>query len=221
MTLWEIYQGRAPGETSTEKRSDCSPNFWFIPPCKVALTCNTFIHDHPRVDVDDFTADFHPKAPDSHTAAPLPSEWSPVQDIATSIHGGGFYNPPRFHIWLMCIWGHKCHSFWTTCSSVGPAKEFRIHLPSPPTPFDQQLPSPIHPTCPPEPHPIIIITSLFWKMGCLGNSKTEDQRNEEKAQREANKKIEKQLQKDKQIYRATHRLLLLGGFCLLYCLCSR
>ncbi|KAF0021319.1 hypothetical protein F2P81_026428 [Scophthalmus maximus] len=47
-------------------------------------------------------------------------------------------------------------------------------------------------------------------MGCLGNSKTEDQRNEEKAQREANKKIEKQLQKDKQIYRATHRLLLLG-----------
>uniref|UniRef100_A0A669EJD3 Guanine nucleotide-binding protein G(s) subunit alpha n=1 Tax=Oreochromis niloticus TaxID=8128 RepID=A0A669EJD3_ORENI len=28
-------------------------------------------------------------------------------------------------------------------------------------------------------------------MGCLGNSKTEDQRNEEKAQREANKKIEK------------------------------
>ncbi|MBN3279803.1 GNAS protein, partial [Polyodon spathula] len=48
-------------------------------------------------------------------------------------------------------------------------------------------------------------------MGCLGNSKTEDQRNEDKAQREANKKIEKQLQKDKQIYRATHRLLLLGA----------
>uniref|UniRef100_A0A8C7DS54 Guanine nucleotide-binding protein G(s) subunit alpha n=1 Tax=Oncorhynchus kisutch TaxID=8019 RepID=A0A8C7DS54_ONCKI len=44
-------------------------------------------------------------------------------------------------------------------------------------------------------------------MGCLGNSKTEDQHNEEKAQREANKKIEKQLQKDKQIYRATHRWL--------------
>uniref|UniRef100_A0A4W5NPS1 Guanine nucleotide-binding protein G(s) subunit alpha n=1 Tax=Hucho hucho TaxID=62062 RepID=A0A4W5NPS1_9TELE len=48
-------------------------------------------------------------------------------------------------------------------------------------------------------------------MGCLGNSKTEDQRNEEKVQREANKKIEKQLQKDKQLYRATHRLLLLGA----------
>ncbi|XP_064156494.1 guanine nucleotide-binding protein G(s) subunit alpha-like [Anguilla rostrata] len=48
-------------------------------------------------------------------------------------------------------------------------------------------------------------------MGCLSNSRTEDQRNEEKSQREANKKIEKQLQKDKQLYRATHRLLLLGA----------
>uniref|UniRef100_A0A2K5PRB8 Guanine nucleotide-binding protein G(s) subunit alpha n=1 Tax=Cebus imitator TaxID=2715852 RepID=A0A2K5PRB8_CEBIM len=35
-------------------------------------------------------------------------------------------------------------------------------------------------------------------MGCLGNSKTKDQRNEDQAQCEANKKIEKQLQKDKQ-----------------------
>lgn len=60
---------------------------------------------------------------------------------------------------------------------------------------------------------------VFGKMGCLGNSKTEDQRNEEKAQREANKKIEKQLQKDKQIYRATHRLLLLGRFCEIYHYC--
>uniref|UniRef100_A0A8C4RZL3 Guanine nucleotide-binding protein G(Olf) subunit alpha n=1 Tax=Erpetoichthys calabaricus TaxID=27687 RepID=A0A8C4RZL3_ERPCA len=48
-------------------------------------------------------------------------------------------------------------------------------------------------------------------MGCLGNSKTEDQRIDEKAQREANKKIEKQLQKDRQAYKATHRLLLLGA----------
>lgn len=58
--------------------------------------------------------------------------------------------------------------------------------------------------------PLDLLSSFVGKMGCLGNSKTEDQRNEEKAQREANKKIEKQLQKDKQIYRATHRLLLLG-----------
>ncbi|KAM9813606.1 guanine nucleotide-binding protein G(s) subunit alpha-like isoform 2-T2 [Neosynchiropus ocellatus] len=48
-------------------------------------------------------------------------------------------------------------------------------------------------------------------MGCLGNSKTEDQRNEEKTQRKANKKIDKQLHKEKKIYRATHRLLLLGA----------
>lgn len=51
-------------------------------------------------------------------------------------------------------------------------------------------------------------------MGCLGNSKTEDQRIDEKAQREANKKIEKQLQKERQAYKATHRLLLLGKVCL-------
>uniref|UniRef100_A0A8B9KMB1 GNAS complex locus n=1 Tax=Astyanax mexicanus TaxID=7994 RepID=A0A8B9KMB1_ASTMX len=44
-------------------------------------------------------------------------------------------------------------------------------------------------------------------MGCLGNSKTEDQRIDEKAQREANKKIEKQLQKERQAYKATHRFL--------------
>uniref|UniRef100_A0A8D2LVQ6 G protein subunit alpha L n=1 Tax=Varanus komodoensis TaxID=61221 RepID=A0A8D2LVQ6_VARKO len=45
-------------------------------------------------------------------------------------------------------------------------------------------------------------------MGCLGNSKTEDQRIDEKAQREANKKIEKQLQKERLAYKATHRLWL-------------
>ncbi|CAN0333184.1 unnamed protein product [Lampetra planeri] len=45
-------------------------------------------------------------------------------------------------------------------------------------------------------------------MGCF-DSKTEDQRTDEKAQREANKKIERQLAREKQQYRATHRLLLL------------
>ncbi|KAK2119447.1 hypothetical protein P7K49_000833 [Saguinus oedipus] len=44
-------------------------------------------------------------------------------------------------------------------------------------------------------------------MRCFGNSKIKYQRNEEKAQREVNKKIEKQLQKDKQVYRVTHCLL--------------
>uniref|UniRef100_A0A6I8NA68 G protein subunit alpha L n=1 Tax=Ornithorhynchus anatinus TaxID=9258 RepID=A0A6I8NA68_ORNAN len=48
-------------------------------------------------------------------------------------------------------------------------------------------------------------------MGCLGNSKTEDQKIDEKERREANKKIEKQLQKERLAYKATHRLLLLGA----------
>lgn len=45
-------------------------------------------------------------------------------------------------------------------------------------------------------------------MGCL--SKTEEQGIDEKARRKANKKIEKQLQKERLSYKATHRLLLLG-----------
>ncbi|KAG7261841.1 hypothetical protein CRUP_022884 [Coryphaenoides rupestris] len=48
-------------------------------------------------------------------------------------------------------------------------------------------------------------------MGVLASSKTEDQRNEEKNQKEKNKEIAVQLQKDKLIYRSTHRLLLLGA----------
>jgi len=51
-------------------------------------------------------------------------------------------------------------------------------------------------------------------MGCL-NGKLDKENEDEKSRREANKKIEKQLQKDKQMYRATHRLLLLGNFHLL------
>jgi len=47
-------------------------------------------------------------------------------------------------------------------------------------------------------------------MGCL-NGKLDKENEDEKSRREANKKIEKQLQKDKQMYRATHRLLLLGN----------
>lgn len=46
-------------------------------------------------------------------------------------------------------------------------------------------------------------------MGCLGE-KTEEERLDEKTKREANKKIERQLQKERQAYKATHRLLLLG-----------
>lgn len=45
-------------------------------------------------------------------------------------------------------------------------------------------------------------------MGCFRPSKEDE---DEKIKREANKRIEKQLAKDKQTYRATHRLLLLGA----------
>jgi hypothetical protein len=45
-------------------------------------------------------------------------------------------------------------------------------------------------------------------MGCFPRPNKEDE--DDKIRREANKKIEKQLAKDKQLYRATHRLLLLG-----------
>lgn len=76
----------------------------------------------------------------------------------------------RVHIWLMCIWRHKCHSSWTTCSSVGPAKEFRIHwsFSSPPWPHHPPSPVLIHPTSlSPDPHPTIVRfipeDGLSWK----------------------------------------------------------
>jgi GTPase SAR1 family protein len=49
-------------------------------------------------------------------------------------------------------------------------------------------------------------------MGCCGiNGNTKEEAEEEKRQRKTNKDIERQIQKDKQVYRATHRLLLLGA----------
>ncbi|KAG8009696.1 Guanine nucleotide-binding protein G(s) subunit alpha [Nibea albiflora] len=54
-----------------------------------------------------------------------------------------------------------------------------------------------------------LVDFVFFEMGCLGG-KTEEERLDEKAKREANKKIERQLQKERQAYKATHRLLLLG-----------
>lgn len=47
-------------------------------------------------------------------------------------------------------------------------------------------------------------------MGCFGSA-TKADHEETKRGRETNKKINQQLQKDKQVYRATHRLLLLGA----------
>ena len=50
-------------------------------------------------------------------------------------------------------------------------------------------------------------------MGCLGGSSAEAQ---SKEQKEKSKLIEKQLDKDRQKYKATHRLLLLGRY--FYCI---
>lgn len=46
-------------------------------------------------------------------------------------------------------------------------------------------------------------------MGCFDTNAGDE---EYKVKKDANKKIEKQLQKDRETYRATHRLLLLGEF---------
>ncbi|GAV09411.1 hypothetical protein RvY_18958 [Ramazzottius varieornatus] len=48
-------------------------------------------------------------------------------------------------------------------------------------------------------------------MGCFSTSRTQTDPEDDRLQKEQNKKIEQQLQKDKQVYRATHRLLLLGA----------
>lgn len=58
------------------------------------------------------------------------------------------------------------------------------------------------------------ISSLIFTMGCCGGPGGPSDE-DEKVKKEANKRIEKQLQKDKQLYRATHRLLLLGGYLVL------
>lgn len=49
-------------------------------------------------------------------------------------------------------------------------------------------------------------------MGCFGGSGSKNDQEEDKRRKEANKKINAQIQRDKQIYRATHRLLLLGKY---------
>ena len=55
--------------------------------------------------------------------------------------------------------------------------------------------------------------SLAWStvMGCFGRSASKSDAEESKQRKEANKRINQQIQKDKQVYRATHRLLLLGN----------
>merc|ERR1719410_2235167 len=52
---------------------------------------------------------------------------------------------------------------------------------------------------------------IFKAMGCCGMKGDKEEADDEKRMRKTNKEIEKQIQKDKQVYRATHRLLLLGA----------
>merc|ERR1719420_1604007 len=48
-------------------------------------------------------------------------------------------------------------------------------------------------------------------MGCCGIKGDKEGEEDDKRARKQNKEIERQIQKDKQVYRATHRLLLLGA----------
>jgi len=49
-------------------------------------------------------------------------------------------------------------------------------------------------------------------MGCFGGGGSKADHEESKKSKETNKRINAQIQKDKQLYRATHRLLLLGKY---------
>lgn len=216
MALWGICQGRAPGETCAEEEEEEKRN--------IRIAARILVEATVQGGVD--MQQIHPRPPSRrrrwlHCGFPVKS--SRIRHRCSSpicvTSGPAYSHIWRVHIWPMCIWRHKCHSFWTTCPSLGPAKEFRIHWSfssPPPSPWPRH-PHHLSSSVPPASHLILIplLWNLFQKMGCLGNTKTEDQRNEEKVQRENNKKINKQLQKDKQIYRATHRLLLLGGCCVI------
>uniref|UniRef100_T1GYU4 GNAS complex locus n=1 Tax=Megaselia scalaris TaxID=36166 RepID=T1GYU4_MEGSC len=48
-------------------------------------------------------------------------------------------------------------------------------------------------------------------MGCFGSAESKQSDDDDRLQKRRSEQITKQLQKDKQIYRATHRLLLLGA----------
>nr|CAD7414542.1 unnamed protein product [Timema cristinae] len=59
--------------------------------------------------------------------------------------------------------------------------------------------------------PTILLNNWPDAMGCFGNSDSKAGQEESKRIKETNKRINLQIQKDKQVYRATHRLLLLGA----------
>ena len=47
-------------------------------------------------------------------------------------------------------------------------------------------------------------------MGCFGGTNAKDKTKKEKEAKKANRKIEEDIQKDKKLFKSTHRLLLLG-----------
>lgn len=49
-------------------------------------------------------------------------------------------------------------------------------------------------------------------MGCFGGGGSKADHEESKKNKETTKRIDAQIRKDKQLYRATHRLLLLGKY---------
>ena len=49
-------------------------------------------------------------------------------------------------------------------------------------------------------------------VGCFGSAATKEKVRQKRQQEEQNKRINEQIQKDKKLYKATHRLLLLGEF---------
>lgn len=53
--------------------------------------------------------------------------------------------------------------------------------------------------------------SSLAAMGCFGNRESPQASDDIRAQKRISDQINRQLQKDKQVYRATHRLLLLGA----------
>lgn len=76
--------------------------------------------------------------------------------------------------------------------------------PSPPPPPPQQQQ--------PQPPSRRKATKIGWPnvMGCFGSAAAKTDHDDAKKGKQTNKRINQQLQKDKQVYRATHRLLLLG-----------
>lgn len=60
--------------------------------------------------------------------------------------------------------------------------------------------------------PTIFFNNWPDAMGCFGGGGSKADHEESKKSKETNKRINAQIQKDKQLYRATHRLLLLGKY---------